>query len=144
MTPETKYLTKCRLCGHDFKNTPFVPYLGEGIDPRLFTMQQKLAEHMQIDQQHQMFSAMALAVCSFSFQDPHINQFLNLVRFYIQQASRKNVADDAMIVDRFAALKCTAEEIEKLKPLVFDLRDFLTEGGVHAPQLPEVPQLVRG
>lgn len=144
MTPETKYLTRCRICGHEFKNSPFVPYVGNGIDPRLIAMQQKLGEHMLSDEKHQFYSATALAVACFAFQDPVINDFLNLVRFSLQQASRRNIATDSQILDRFAALGFGSESIEILKPLVYDLRDFLMEQGAHAPKIEEPSALVTG
>lgn len=143
MTPngDVKYVTKCRICGHEFKAAPFVAYLGDGIDPRMVGMQQTLQKHMMSDPAHQFYGAMVLAICSFQFQDPVILEFGELTRFAIQHTTRKNFASDEALLEKAQAFP--ADEVESAHNLLKDLRDFLTEQGEYAPNIQQSAAVVR-
>ena len=152
--PNTQLTTKCRVCGHEFKASAFVPYLGQGIDPRLVGMQQKLQQHMMSDQHHQFYAAVALSVCSFEFQDPIVREFVELTRFAVHHTTRKNFPNDG-VFENIAHACVSGPEAQALPDSVRnaiaqqvagalkDLADFLTESGPYAPKLPAPPEAVQ-
>ncbi len=55
-------------------------------------------------------------------------------RAQLAALTRKNTATNDQILDRCAKIGLNEAEIAKVSPLLFEMRDYLTEQGKHAPK----------
>jgi hypothetical protein len=137
-----KYRTACRTCGQLFLSAPLdIPIIGHA-DERLVRFVQKLAEHLQTHHPDLMqrvgltiqdmtgFIILSL----FTSEDPTLIGKAEMVRHGFHRMTRSSDITDGVILDRLARAGFTKEEIEKVGPVMRDMRDALTEQGQYAPQ----------
>jgi hypothetical protein len=140
--PQTlKYRTDCRICGQAFIAAPLDIAIVGQANERLVHFVQKLAEHLQekhpeamqlIGMNIQDITGF-LIVSVFQTQDPTLAGKLEGVRHTLHTVTRRIQITDQTIVEGLARLGMSTEEIEKVSPIMRDMRDALTEQGLYAP-----------
>lgn len=145
-----KYRTACRTCGQLFLSAPLdIPIVGHA-DERLVRFVQTLAEHIQTHHPDLMgrvgltIQDMTgfLILSMFTSEDPTLIGKSEMVRYGFHRMTRNNDITDGTILDRLARAGFTKEEIERIGPVMRDMRDALTEQGQYAPQSASPSNLV--
>ncbi len=126
-----KLETRCKLCGHVFRASPFsLDLLGQARLGKFFQM---VSAHIQ--DAHKDYAA-AGVIAAYTTQDPALLQIAESARGQVHKLTRRNQAPNDYINDRLARAGFSAIEVQKILPLFCEMRDFLTEQGSYAPPTP--------
>jgi len=142
-TKPIKYRAVCNVCHRISYAPPLdIPIIGQGDAQIEQYIMGSLVGHLQ-SEHPEAWGLVAsnikeigafLACAMFELQDPAIQGRLNLLRYALHTATRKVRISDGTILDRLARAGFTTEEIERIGPVMRDMRDALTEEGQYKPE----------
>lgn len=138
-----RYQTVCKICQRISYAPPLdIPIIGQGDAQIGEYIMGTLVGHLrsehpdvwlQVEAKLQEIGAF-LACGMFNLQDPAIVARLDLLRYALHTATRKNNISDDGILDRLNRIGLEENNVKAVAALITDMRDALTEQGQYAPQ----------